>query len=104
MTQRKAFQPYLLTVLLLLIYLGVRLFRIEALPFFIDESILVGWSEQVRVGNPLTFGYDGRYLVPWLLAVFNPVEASSSCGHYPARLPSLLSGDGCMAGTQDGLR
>jgi 4-amino-4-deoxy-L-arabinose transferase-like glycosyltransferase len=67
---------YLITTCLLLILFGVRLFRLDALPFFIDESILVRWSGQVRNGNPLTFGYDGRYLVPWLLALFSPAAAS----------------------------
>jgi hypothetical protein len=67
---------YLITTCLLLTLFGIRIFRLDALPFFIDESILVRWSEQVREGNPLTFGYDGRYLVPWLLALFNPAAAS----------------------------
>lgn len=76
MTSLKLYQQYLVTTLLLLILFGVRTFRLDALPFFIDERILVSWSEQVRAGHPLTFGYDGRYLVPWLLALFNPIEAS----------------------------
>jgi hypothetical protein len=76
MIRLKLYQSYLITTILLLILFGVRIFRLNVLPFFIDESILVRWSEQVRNGNPLTFGYDGRYLVPWLLALFNPAAAS----------------------------
>ena len=97
MSISKTYQPYLITAVLLCIYFGVRLFRIDALPFFIDESILVGWSEQVRAGNPLTFGYDGRYLVPWLLAIFNPVEASPFVTRFVVILWTLLGAAAIIA-------
>ena len=60
---------YLIISLTLLLYLGTRLFQLDALPLFLDESIIVEWAIQVREGSPIGFGYHGKYLLPWVYSL-----------------------------------
>ena len=55
---------------MLLLYAGTRLYQLDALPLFIDESIIIEWSLEVREGSPIGFGYHGKYLLPWTYAFF----------------------------------
>ncbi len=52
-----------------MLYLGTRLFQLDALPLFLDESIIVEWAIQVREGSPIGFGYHGKYLLPWVYSL-----------------------------------
>lgn len=60
---------YLISSLTLLSYLGTRLFQLDALPLFLDESIIIEWAIQVREGSPIGFGYHGKYLLPWVYSL-----------------------------------
>lgn len=67
---------YLVIIGVLLLYFAVRLFNLDALPLFIDESNVIEWSIEVRQGSPIGFGYHSRYLLAWLLAIFDPIQAA----------------------------
>ncbi|MCS6835666.1 MAG: glycosyltransferase family 39 protein [Anaerolineae bacterium] len=66
---------------------SIRFLALDVLPLFIDEAVLVGWSSSVLQGNPLAFGSEGRYLTPWVTALFTPQQASV----WVIRAVSLLS-------------
>jgi len=55
---------------------AIRLLALDALPLFIDESVLVQWSRLVQRGHPFVIGSDSRYLTPWTTALFAPEYAS----------------------------
>jgi 4-amino-4-deoxy-L-arabinose transferase-like glycosyltransferase len=76
MIRLKPYQYYLITAILLLVYFGVRLFRIDVLPLFIDETLIIERSVETTQGNPLGFATQGKLLLPWIAALFQPTVGS----------------------------
>lgn len=71
-----AFTRHYLIIGVLLLYFAVRLFNLDALPLFIDETLIIQRSQQTVAGSPLGFGTQGKYLLPWLLAFFAPGQVA----------------------------
>jgi 4-amino-4-deoxy-L-arabinose transferase-like glycosyltransferase len=61
-----------LALLILLLYLGLRLHQLLALPLFIDETLHADRAVSVWRGSPLWFGVHGKYLGSWWVALFYP--------------------------------
>jgi 4-amino-4-deoxy-L-arabinose transferase-like glycosyltransferase len=76
MTSLKPYQLYCITASLLLIYFGVRLFRVDMLPLFIDETLIIERSVATLQGSPLGFATQGKLLLPWVAALFQPTVAA----------------------------
>ncbi|MBZ0300252.1 MAG: glycosyltransferase family 39 protein, partial [Anaerolineae bacterium] len=64
-----------LTSILLLLYLGLRLHHLLALPLFIDETLHAERAVSVWQGSPLWFGANGKLLGAWWIALFDPFPA-----------------------------
>ncbi len=62
-------------VLGLLLFYGLRLHALTALPPFLDESIHAGRAAGILSGNFLGFADQGKLLHPYWLALFNPITA-----------------------------
>ncbi|MDQ7027062.1 MAG: glycosyltransferase family 39 protein [Anaerolineae bacterium] len=86
MSNLRPHQRYLIIVCFLLLFFGLRIFRLDALPFFIDESLIVQWSAEVRSRSPLGFGYHGKYLLAWVTAGLGSVEV----GYWTTRVVTLF--------------
>src|SRR5688572_16834902 len=76
MIRLKPYQNYLITTVLLLVYFGVRIFRIDVLPLFIDETLIIQRSVETAQGNPLGFATQGKLLLPWIAALFQSTIGS----------------------------
>lgn len=83
---RQSLQWWLAWACMMFFGWAIRLLALDALPLFIDETVLVQWTTSVLRGDPLAFGSDGRYLTPWVTAFFVPQNASV----WVVRLVSLL--------------
>ena len=67
---RRATVPLYLTVLGVLLFFGMRLHRLDAIPLFIDEAIAIERSENIRDGVYLQHARTGKFLLPYYLLPF----------------------------------
>lgn len=61
-----------LTVIILLLYWGIRLTHLLSLPLFIDETLHGERAISVWAGSPLWFGVNGKLFGSWWVALFYP--------------------------------
>ena len=59
-------------VVALLFFFGLRLRNIDALPLFIDETIAIGWTQDVANDILLQHTRDGKLTLPYYLLPFQP--------------------------------
>lgn len=85
---RRLVLPWLPEVVLLLIYVGTRVYHLAALPPHIDEVFHVYRAWDVWGGDPLYFINTTKLLNVWLIAAFYPFAAP----YWVARMVSVLSG------------
>jgi 4-amino-4-deoxy-L-arabinose transferase-like glycosyltransferase len=84
-------------IIILLVYLGLRLANLLALPLFIDETLHAQRAELVWQGSPLGFGGNGKYLGAWWVALFFPFPPDPWLTRAAILLPTVLSAAAALA-------
>ena len=61
-----------LTICGVLVFCGIRLHNLDAIPLFIDEAIAIERSERIANGTYLQHARTGKFLLPYFLLPFQP--------------------------------
>lgn len=87
MATLSTYRTWFITTALLVLFFGVRLWQIDSLPLFIDETLSIQRAEETLAGNPLFFATQGKVLLPWLLT---PAVVVDNAIYFMARYATLL--------------
>lgn len=79
-----------IAVLLLLIFAGIRLATLTAIPPFIDEALVLDWSEKMREQSLLYSAGESKLLSVWVLLPFRPAAAGGMSSFWLMRAVVLL--------------
>lgn len=79
-----------ISLLLLIILWGTRLYSLEALPLHNDEGLHLQRAVEVWHGHPFWAITDGKIINHWLIAAFYPQNAAAFVSRYATLLVSML--------------